>query len=123
MSKKILLVEDNNDARAYMKIVLQLSGFEVLEAVDGVEAVTSARVNLPDLILMDIAMPVMNGLTATRIIRESEKNNLPIIAVTSYTHYYDSFAIEAGCNELIPKPVDTNRLNAVLNKYLPAKGN
>ena len=119
MGKKVLLVEDYDDSRLFMKILLEQYGFEVAEAVDGLEAVEIIRQQFPDLILMDIAMPVMDGLTATKEIRKFERGSeIPIIAVTAHGKYFYETAIEAGCNDVITKPIDFNLLEPLLNQYL-----
>jgi CheY-like chemotaxis protein len=119
MSKKVLIVEDSDDSRHFMKILLELSGYEVIEAINGQEAVDAVKRDLPDLVLMDMSMPVMDGISATRIIRKDENSaTLPIIAVTAFGASYQRIAIEAGCNALIPKPVEFNTLQPVLEHYL-----
>ncbi len=117
--KKILIVEDYADARSFMKFVVEMYGYEVIEAANGQEAVETVKHELPDLILMDLAMPVMDGFTATRIIRESNgKDQMPIIAVTAFGSSCYKQAIEAGCNDLVDKPVDFEKLKPVLTRYL-----
>lgn len=119
MSKKVMIVEDYADTRTMMKYLLQHFGYEVLEAADGQEAVDQVQQNQPDLILMDISMPVMDGLTATQIIRKFEGfAKIPIIAVTAYGKSYYRQAIEAGCDDLINKPLDFNNLQPILEQYL-----
>ncbi len=119
MTKKVLVVEDYADTRTMMRYLLQHFGYEVLEAADGQEAVETARQNHPDLILMDISMPVMDGLTATQIIRTFEGfAKIPIIAVTAYGKSYYRQAIEAGCDDLINKPLDFDNLQPILEQYL-----
>lgn len=118
MQKKILVVEDTDDTRHLMKVILEMCGYAVLEAVDGSEAVKSVIEQNPDLILMDMSMPVMDGLTATRIIRGMEnKTELPIIAVTAHGNFFYKQAIEAGCNSLIPKPVDFDTLQPAIEQF------
>ncbi|MCU1288900.1 MAG: two-component system, cell cycle response regulator DivK [Acidobacteria bacterium] len=119
MSKKILIVEDYEDARSFMKFVVERYGYKVVEAANGQEAVETVKHETPDLILMDLAMPVMDGFTATRIIRNFYgMEEVPIIAVTAYgSSCYDQ-AIEAGCNYLIDKPINFDTLKPVLNRYL-----
>lgn len=120
MPRKILVVEDYADSRYIMKFMLESYGYEVCEARDGREALESCRNCLPDLILMDMSMPVMDGLTATRFIRRLNRGcaAVPIIAVTAHgTQYYDR-AIEAGCNDLIGKPIDFDSLNPLIVQYL-----
>ena len=96
MTKKILVVEDLADIRKMMKIMVELYGYEVIEARDGAEAVEQAREHRPSLVLMDLAMPLMNGVDAARAIREAANGDpIPIIAVTAYQNM-DQEAIDAG---------------------------
>lgn len=116
---KILLVEDNDDSRQYLKFLLELSDYQVIEAVNGQEAVETIKHETVDLILMDISMPVMDGMTATRKIRELiDIDKLPIIAVTALGNSYRREVIQAGCNDLIAKPVDMDMLTTMLEIYL-----
>ncbi|MBX7174614.1 MAG: response regulator [Pyrinomonadaceae bacterium] len=117
--KRVLVVEDYADTRALMRYLLQNFGYEVLEATDGQDAINKIKENSVDLILMDISMPVMDGLTATQIIRQFEGfTKTPIIAVTAYGKSYYRQAIEAGCDDLINKPLDFNNLKPLLEQYL-----
>lgn len=119
MAKKILIAEDYADTRSFMKFLIESYGYQTLEATDGEEAVKSVQQEQPDLILMDLSMPVMDGLAATRVIRGFDgMNNLPIIAVTAYGESYYRQAMEAGCDDLINKPLDFATLEPVLNLYL-----
>ena len=119
MAKTILIVEDYVDTRDLMKFLLEGCGYKVREAADGQEAVESVKQNSPDLILMDLSLPVMDGLTATRIIRKCDgASKVPIIAVTAYGNSYYRKAIEAGCDDLINKPLDFDKLQPVLEQYL-----
>lgn len=119
MSKKVLIAEDYADTRSFMKFLLEGYGYQVMEATDGQEAVRKAKDQRPDLILMDVAMPVMDGLTATRLIREFDgMSKLPIIAVTAYGQSFYRQAMEAGCDDLINKPLDFDSLEPVLHQYL-----
>jgi CheY-like chemotaxis protein len=121
MPQIILVVEDYPDARTLMKFLLEDYGYGVLEAGNGQEAVEIVDMTPPDLILMDLSMPIMDGITATKIIRESESNShIPIIAVTAHGNTLYNEAIEAGCNGLLPKPVDFASLKPVIKKHLPA---
>ena len=103
-----------------MKYLLEDKGYLVSEARDGIEAFDRFKQIHPDLILMDISLPEVDGLTATKAIREIEEEgeNIPIIAVTAFGRLYYKKAIEAGCNELIDKPVDFDSLEPVINHYL-----
>lgn len=119
MQKRILVVEDYPDTRSFMKFVLEDCGYEVMEAENGKEAVESVKSHVPDLILMDMSMPVMDGLTATKTIRSfNGLSRLPIIAVTAYGQSYYRQAMEAGCDDLINKPLDPMSLKPILNQYL-----
>lgn len=120
MPKTVLIVEDYADTRTMMKYLLQGYGYQVLEAENGQEAVDSVQRQVPDLILMDLSLPVMDGLTATQIIRKCDGvgNKVPIIAVTAYGNSYYRQALEAGCDDLINKPLDFNNLEPILEQYL-----
>jgi CheY-like chemotaxis protein len=119
MPKKILIVEDYADARSFMKILVESYGYETIVAADGEQAVQTVQVEQPDLILMDLAMPIMDGLAATRVIRGFDKTAyFPIIAVTAHGESFYKQAIEAGCDDLISKPIDFAVLEPVLNQYL-----
>lgn len=118
MRKKILIVEDYADIRLMMKFLVRGYGYEVIEAADGYEAVEKAKQHRPDLILMDLSMPLMNGLTATEIIRTFDgMEDLPIIAVTAYGEACYTKAIKAGCNDVLHKPLDFNALEPFLSQY------
>lgn len=119
MPKTVLIVEDYVDIRAMMKFLVEGFGYQVVEAADGQEAVERVKQITPDLILMDLSLPVMDGLTATQIIRKVDGlGKVPIIAVTAYGNSYYRRAIEAGCDDLINKPLDFNNLEPMLNQYL-----
>ena len=119
MQKTILVAEDMEDSRQLMKFLLEMFGYIVIEAENGQQAVKSAAEHHPDLILMDMSMPVMDGLCATKAIRKSdEESKIPIIAVTAFGKQYYERAIEAGCNDLISKPVDFDTLQPVIEQYL-----
>jgi two-component system cell cycle response regulator DivK len=119
MNRKILVAEDYEDAREFMKFLLQSYGYQVIEAADGLEAVERIKTEFPDLVLMDMAMPVMDGIAATKAIRKLKEGAVvPIIAITAHGKRFYDRAIEAGCNDLIEKPVDFDSFEAVLNQYL-----
>jgi CheY-like chemotaxis protein len=119
MTKTILIVEDLKETRDLMKYVLNDLGYQVIEAEDGWKAVESVKRQIPDLILMDMAMPSTDGLTATRIIRQfKETSEIPIIGFTASGEFIYEQAIAAGCNELLHKPLDTDKLQTLLDKYL-----
>ncbi|MDQ3800417.1 MAG: response regulator [Acidobacteriota bacterium] len=115
----ILVVEDYEDTRECMKILIQGYGYQVVEAADGFEAIKMLKAHFPDLVLMDMSMPLMDGIEATLAIRKLKRGaEIPIIAVTAHGKQFYEKAIEAGCSDLIAKPVDFDSLEALLNQYL-----
>lgn len=105
---KILVVDDNRDNQEILIRRLEdLGGFEILVASNGKEALEVASAARPDLVLMDLRMPVMDGYEATRLLRKMDwGKNLPIIAVTAYsTKEHRDKAMSAGCSDFIPKPI------------------
>ena len=121
MSKRILVVEDQLDNRQIMHDLLESAGYEVLEAHSGDEGIALAENEQPDLILMDIQLPGVDGYEATRQIKaKAELREIPIIAVTSYALSGDKAqAIEAGCDAYFAKPVSPRNLLAKIREYLP----
>jgi len=124
MSKLILIVEDQEDNRAILRDLLGTAGYNLIEAVDGAEAVELARRQRPDLILMDIQLPVIDGYEATRRIKANvELKSIPIIAVTSYALSGDEAnARAAGCDGYVAKPFSPRQLLAKVHEYLPGGG-
>lgn len=120
MSKTVLLVEDYADTRELMKFMLEeVMGHHVIEAVNGLEAVEQARQERPDIILMDISMPVMDGIEATRLIKMLDGfDDVPIVAITAHSDEYQEEALNAGVNQVVCKPVDLEELQPVLSHYL-----
>lgn len=118
--KTVLIIEDNENNLYMMRFILAKLGHQVLEARDGATGVKTAGEKHPDLILMDIQLPVMDGYTATRMIREDPGlKNVPIIAVTSYAMVGDKEkALDAGCTAYVEKPIDPVKFIAILEKYL-----
>jgi CheY-like chemotaxis protein len=117
--KRVLIAEDYADIRMMTRIMVEAIGFDVIEASDGYEAIEQARKNKPDAILMDIAMPVLNGITAATIIHQlDECSDVPIIAVTAYGREYVEKASEYGFDAVIEKPVDMEDLKLVLESRL-----
>ena len=118
MPKKILLVEDREDIRGMMAVYLTLKRYEVVEAVNGYEAVEKALLHKPDVILMDIAMPVLDGIDSTRAMRENrELADIPILCLTAFGDFYEERAKSAGCDEVLQKPIDFNKLDDFLEHY------
>jgi CheY-like chemotaxis protein len=119
MPKRVLVVEDYTDIRRMMKFFLEQKGYDVIVASDGYQAVEKAVSERPDLILMDIAMPVMDGIQAIQAIRKhTELDDIPIVAVTAYADFYDERARDVGCNEVIQKPIDFSKLDPVVRRYV-----
>ena len=121
MSKRILVVEDQEDNRQILRDLLANAGYEMIEADDGEKAVAAALREHPDLILMDIQLPEMDGYEATRRIRAvPELAKVPIIAVTSYALSGDEAKTrEAGCDGYIAKPFSPRQLLAKIREFLP----
>ena len=120
MSKLILVVEDQEDNRRIMRDLLASAGYEVIEAVTGEEGVTAADAHRPDLILMDIQLPGLDGYEATRQIKANpDLQHIPIIVVTSYALSGDDVkAFEAGCDDYVSKPFSPRELLAKIHEYL-----
>ena len=113
---RVLLVEDTEDNRMMMRRLLELSGYEVSEAVNGVEAVLAAESQTPNVILMDLSLPIVDGLAATRRIRQlPELATVPIIAVSAHdTADFHAEALAAGCDAYITKPIDYTELEDLI---------
>lgn len=119
MGKRVLVVEDHTDTRVFMKFMLEFDGLEVSEAINGVEAVEMVKENPPDLILMDLSLPILDGLSATAQIRELyDSTILPIIAITAHGSSYYEAALIAGCNIVISKPIKVEILEPLIEQYL-----
>jgi len=116
----IMVVEDYDDTRMLLKQGLEMLGYSVLEASNGQEAVHIADREHPDLILMDLDLPILDGIAATQQIRQQEHmESVPIVAVTAYPLSYSRVkAFAKGCNEYMPKPIDMSELARVVNRYL-----
>lgn len=116
----VLLVEDTEDNRQMMKRLLEMSGYRVVEAVNGREAVALADQEKPQIILMDLSLPFIDGLAATRQIRKlPELSHVPIIAVSAHdTADFHSEALAAGCNAYITKPINYPELEEAVNRLL-----
>ena len=118
MQKRVLLVEDVEDARAMMRIMIEKQGVSVIEAAGAYEAIEKAEEYQPDLILMDIGLPLLDGLsTATLIKRLKDLDDTPIVAVTAYRDILEQ-AKKAGCSDVLYKPVDQPALAEMLSKHL-----
>jgi CheY-like chemotaxis protein len=118
----IMVVDDEEDIRYMMRVLLEEDGYRVLEAENGQQALEVAENAHPDLILMDLSMPVLDGFAATRRLRQLTKfGDVPIIAVTAYdTPEHRTNASAAGINEYLTKPVDFVKLDQLLNQFFNA---
>jgi two-component system cell cycle response regulator DivK len=121
MNKRILVVEDQEDNRRIVRDLLTSAGYELIEATTGEEGVTLAETHRPDLILMDIQLPGVDGYEATRRIKANPAlSQIPIIAVTSYAlSGDDAKARQAGCDAYVAKPFSPRQLLAKIREYLP----
>lgn len=121
---RILLVEDNEMNRDMLSRRLQRRGYEVLIAVDGEQGVVEAQTHSPDLILMDMSLPILDGWEATRRLKEApETRSIPVIALTAHAMSGDrDKAMEAGCDDFDTKPVEFERLLSKIEAMLNVKG-
>lgn len=121
MSKLVLVIEDHEDNRRIMRDLFTSAGYEVIEALTGEEGVTAAETHHPDLILMDIQLPGIDGYETTRRIKANpDLSGITIIAVTSYAlSGDDAKAFEAGCDDYIAKPFSPRKLLAKIREYVP----
>ena len=119
MVKLVLIADDYDDTRRMMRYMLETRGYEAIEAADGFDAVEKAHRYHPDMILMDIAMPMMDGLKATEAIRQfDDEPDVPIVALTAYNDFYEERALAAGCNEVMGKPFEFEELEETIDYYL-----
>jgi len=118
---KILIVEDNEMNRDMLSRRLERRGFAIVMAVDGQQGVDMARSERPDLILMDMSLPVMDGWTATQTIKgDAELKGIPVIALTAHAMEGDrEKAMAAGCDDYDTKPIELPRLLEKIGKFLP----
>ena len=121
MSKRILVVEDQEDNRQILRDLFGSVGYEMVEAHDGEAGVAAAKKEHPDLILMDIQLPLLDGYEATRRIKaDPELKNIPVIVVTSYALSGDEVkARAAGCDAYVTKPYSPRQLLAKIREFLP----
>jgi two-component system, cell cycle response regulator DivK len=121
MSKRVLMIEDHEDNRRILRDLLTSNGYDVIEADNGVDGVNAAETFRPDLILMDIQLPGIDGYEATRRIRaNSETRKTPIIVMTAYALSGDDMkAFEAGCDAYVAKPFSPRVILTKILEYLP----
>jgi two-component system cell cycle response regulator DivK len=120
MKKCILVVEDQEDNRQILRDLLTSGGFDMIEAENGADAIAAAEANRPDLILMDIQLPILDGYEATRRIKANpDLKSIPIIVVTSYALSGDEDkARRAGCDDYVAKPFSPRELLAKIRSYV-----
>jgi two-component system cell cycle response regulator DivK len=118
--KRILVVEDNPDNRTLISDLLHALGYEVVEAIDGIQGIEMTVKEKPSLILMDLSLPRKDGWEATREIKADESvKHIPIIALTAHAMMGDrERALEAGCDDYISKPINLSELSGKIREYL-----
>ena len=116
----VLVVEDDPDLRELFRLTLEVAGYDVIEAENGIDGLAAARQHEPDAILMDMSMPLMDGCQSTRRIRQNPRlAKVPIIACTAFNRWeWRGKALLAGCTDFLPKPVDSDKLLKMLSRYL-----
>ena len=119
MPKTVMIVDDYADAREMMKLLIEWYGYDVIEATNGSEAVEKSLQYHPDLILMDLMLPVMDGAAAAKIIRETEGNDkVSIVALTGFKNTSVEKTMEACFDGVLIKPLQFENLEPILNRYL-----
>ena len=123
-NKLVLVVEDFEDNRFMMRRLLEMAGYQVVEVADGEQALAVAQRERPALILMDLSLPRLDGLAATRGIRQDpELSDVPIVAVSAHNSAdFRAEALAAGCNDYVAKPIDFDQLDALLTRVLGKGG-
>ncbi|HYG81411.1 MAG TPA: response regulator [Pyrinomonadaceae bacterium] len=118
----VLVADDFDDTRAVLRLMLESHNCRVVEAADGLEAVEVARRACPNLILMDLNMPMLDGLAAAQQIRQCKevRRGVPILAITAFDTYgMREAALEAGCDDYLVKPIGADELDRVMRRLLP----
>jgi len=118
--RTILVVDDFDDTRLLLRTWLERRGFRVIEAENGIQAINQAETESPDLIIMDMQMPQLDGLSATRRIRKLESmNSVPIVAVSAYgADQFRELALAAGCNEYVSTPFEPATLEGIIRNLV-----
>ena len=115
----VLIADDMEEIRLMLKQTMLMNGYSVLEATNGIEAVEAARQRRPDLVLIDLNMPEMDGLKAIEEIRKIKGEQVPIVAMTAFDTYgMKEAAIQVGCNEYLNKPLNISQLESLVRDYL-----
>jgi CheY-like chemotaxis protein len=119
MAKKVLIIEDSWDIGESLKLLIQMEGYEVVVANSGFDGCQKAQNEKPDLILMDLSLPDLDGIGVTRRIRSSpETSDIPIVCVSSYAEGREAEVLAAGCNEVLSKTSFMSLFEPTLKKYL-----
>jgi two-component system cell cycle response regulator DivK len=122
-TRRVLIVEDNKLDMRLLKDILERSGYETLQAEDGLEAINLAFASLPDLILMDIQLPEISGLEVTRRLKGDDRSRrIPIVAVTAFAMgWHEQEALDSGCDAYISKPISVlgflNTVESFLSRF------
>lgn len=121
VKRTILVVDDFDDTRLLLKTWLEKKGFKVVQAENGNQAVAAAQEVRPDLIIMDMEMPELDGLSATRKIRTmKELDSIPVLAVSAYgAQQFRADALAAGCSEYVSTPFEPDNLERMIRSFLP----
>ena len=119
IGRTVLIADDTDEIRLMLKRAMLMNGYVVIEATNGFEALEAARLGKPDLVLIDLNMPKMDGLKAVEEIRKIEGKQVPIVAMTAFDTYgMKEAAIQVGCNEYLNKPLNLTRLERLVRDYL-----
>jgi CheY-like chemotaxis protein len=121
---KVLLVEDNYMNKVLVREILKLNGYDIIEAASGTEGLKMLALESPDIVLMDLHLPEMDGITATRIIKADEKNShIPVLALTaSAMKGEEQKLIDKGFDGYVAKPIDVKKLLEAITESMKAKG-
>ena len=115
----VLVADDNDDTRQMLRTLLGMKGYRVIEASDGEQAVQATQHESPDLVLLDLELPRLNGLSVIRRLRnELSLIEVPVVVITGYDKHFET-AVAAGCDDYLLKPIDFDRLDAILDYYAP----
>ena len=117
----ILVADDNDDTRMMFATVLRARGYRVAEASDGEKAIEVILRENPGLVLLDLGLPLMNGLNVIRRLRNDlHVIDIPVVVITGYDKHFDT-AVAAGCDDYLIKPIDFGRLDSILDYYVPLR--
>jgi DNA-binding response OmpR family regulator len=121
LQPSVLIADDSDDTREMFRTLLEMKGYRVLEARDGQEAIDVTVRENPGLVLLDLGLPRLNGLSVIRRLRKELKVvNVPLVVITGYDKHFET-AMAAGCDDYLLKPVDFDRLDTILDYYVPTK--